>query len=123
MDFLLAHQRTDGKMMHEVSQTAELVDWVHLPYLYAAADSTPLFVMQMADYVRTSGDTGYLREHWDNVKRAYAFTRAHTTNGVYDNSQGTGWVEEWLPKMPQQEIYLAALDEQSSEAMAYLAKS
>jgi hypothetical protein len=122
MDFLLAHQRADGKMMHEVSQTAELVDWVHLPYLYAAADSTPLFVMQMADYVRTSGDVGYLREHGDNVKRAYAFTRAHTTHGVYDNSQGTGWVEEWLPKMPQQEIYLAALDEQSSEAMAYLAK-
>lgn len=122
MDFLLAHQRADGKMMHEYSQTAELVDWVHLPYLYAAADSTPLFVMQMADYVSTSGDIGYLREHWDNVKRAYTFTRAHTTHGVYDNSQGTGWVEEWLPKMPRQEIYLAALDEQSSEAMARLAK-
>ncbi len=122
MDFLLAHQREDGKMMHEVSQTAELVDWVHLPYLYAAADSTPLFVMQMADYVRSSGDTAYLRAHWDNVKRAYAFTRAHTTDGVFDNSQGTGWVEEWLPKMPHQEIYLAALDQQSSESMAQLAK-
>ncbi len=122
MDFLLAHQRDDGKMMHEYSQTAALVDWDHLPYLYAAADSTPLFVMQMEDYVRASGDLAYLRDHWDNVKRAYAFTRAHTTNGVYDNSQGTGWVEEWLPKMPQQEIYLAALDEQSSESMARLAK-
>lgn len=122
MDFLLAHQRADGKMMHEYSQTAELVDWVHLPYLYAAADSTPLFVMQMSDYVKSSGDVGYLRDHWDNVKRAYAFTRAHTTNGVYDNSQGTGWVEEWLPKMPQQEVYLAALDQQSSTAMAQLAK-
>ena len=122
MDFLLAHQRADGKMMHEYSQTAELVDWIHLPYLYAAADSTPLFVMQMADYVLSSGDIEYLRAHWDNVKRAYAFTRAHTTHGVYDNSQGTGWVEEWLPKMPQQEIYLAALDQQSSEAMARLAK-
>jgi hypothetical protein len=122
MDFLLAHQRADGKMMHEYSQTADLVDWIHLPYLYAAADSTPLFVMQMADYVKASGDVVYLRKHWDNVKRAYAFTRAHTTNGVYDNSQGSGWVEEWLPKMPQQEIYLAALDEQSCEAMGHLAK-
>jgi hypothetical protein len=122
MDFLLTHQREDGKMMHEVSQTAELVDWVHLPYLYAAADSTPLFVMQMADYVRSSGDTAYLRAHWDNVKRAYAFTRAHTTHGVFDNSQGTGWVEEWLPHMPHQEIYLAALDQQSADSMAHLAK-
>ena len=122
MDFLLAHQREDGKMMHEYSQTAETVDWVHLPYLYASADSTPLFVMQMEDYVRASGDTAYLKQHWDNVKRAYAFTRAHTTDGVYDNTQGTGWVEEWLPKMPHQEIYLAALDQQSNEAMARLAR-
>lgn len=122
MDFLLAHQRADGKMMHEYSQTADMVDWVHLPYLYAAADSTPLFVMQMADYVKASGDIEYLRQHWDNVKRAYAFTRAHTMHGVYDNSQGTGWVEEWLPKLPQQEIYLAALDQQSSDSMVMLAR-
>lgn len=122
MDFLLAHQRADGKMMHEYSQTAGLVDWAKLPYLYAAADSTPLFVMQMADYVKASGDVGYLQERWDNVKRAYAFTRAHTTHGVYDNSQGTGWVEEWLPKLPHQEIYLAALDQQSCESMTMLAQ-
>jgi glycogen debranching enzyme len=55
------------------------------------------------------------------VKRAYFFTRGHTT-GVYDNSQGTGWVEEWIPEAPQQEIYLAALDQQPSEAMAHLAQ-
>jgi glycogen debranching enzyme len=122
MNFLLSHQRADGKMMHEVSQTADLVDWNSLPYQYASADSTPLFVMQIEDYVRASGDVAYLRSHWDNVKRAYAFTRAHTTNGAYDNSQGTGWVEEWIPKLPQQEIYLVALDEQSSEAMERMAK-
>ncbi|HEY9136839.1 MAG TPA: glycogen debranching protein, partial [Terriglobus sp.] len=121
MDFLLVHQRADGKMMHEYSQTAETVDWASMPYLYASADSTPLFVMQMEDYVCASGDIDYLKQHWDNVKRAYAFTRAHTTNGVYDNSQGTGWIEEWLPKMPHQEIYLASLDQQSSDAMSRLA--
>ncbi len=123
MDFLFAHQRADGKMMHEVSQTADLVDWVHLPYLYASADSTPLIVMQMEDYVRASGDTDYLKAHWDAIKRAYAFTRAaeHTTVGVYDNREGTGWVEEWQPRMPHQEIYLAALDAESSQSMERLA--
>ena len=121
MDFLFAHQRVDGKVMHEVSQTANLVDWVHLPYLYAAADSTPLLVMQVEDYVRTSGDTEYLKAHWDAVRRAYGFTRAHTTEGVYDNTQGTGWVEEWQPRMPHQEIYLAALDAESSQSMERLA--
>ena len=121
MDFLFAHEREDGKVMHEVSQTADLVDWVHLPYLYAAADSTPLMVMQMEDYVRASGDLGYLKAHWDAVKRAYGFTRAHTTEGVYDNTQGTGWVEEWEPRMPHQELYLAALDAESSQSMQRLA--
>ncbi len=121
MDFLFAHQRDDGKVMHEVSQTAALVDWVHLPYLYAAADATPLLVMQIEDYVRASGDTEYLKAHWDAVKRAYGFTRAHTTAGVYDNTQGTGWVEEWQPRMPHQEIYLAALDAESSQSMQRLA--
>ena len=120
LDFLLSHQRADGKMMHEYSQTAPLVDWDHLPYLYASADSTPLFVMQMEDYVRASGDLPYLKAHWDNVQRAYAFTRSHTTQGVYDNTQGTGWVEEWA-KPPHQEIYLAALDQQSAEAYSRLA--
>ncbi|NYF79381.1 amylo-alpha-1,6-glucosidase [Granulicella arctica] len=120
LDFLLAHQRADGKMMHEYSQTAPEVDWNSLPYLYASADSTPLFVMQMEDYIRTSGDLAYLKQHWDNVKRAYAFTRSHTTDGVYDNTQGTGWVEEW-PRMPHQEIYLAALDQQSAESYSRLA--
>jgi glycogen debranching enzyme len=33
LDFLLAHQRADGKMMHEYSQTAAQVDWEHMPYL------------------------------------------------------------------------------------------
>ncbi|WP_263416808.1 amylo-alpha-1,6-glucosidase [Terriglobus albidus] len=121
LEFLISHQREDGKMMHEYSQTADAVEWTKLPYLYASADATPLFVMQMEDYVRTTGDVAFLRAHWDNVKRAYAFTRAHTTAGAFDNSQGTGWVEEWLPKLPHQEIYLVALDQQSSEAMSRLA--
>ena len=121
LEFLMKRQRADGKMMHEYSQTANLVDWASLPYEYASADATPLFVMAMEDYVRASGDVAFLRQHWDNVKRAYAFTRAHDSGGIYDNSEGTGWVESWPPGMPHQEIYLAALDEQSSEAISRMA--
>src|SRR6202012_4108047 len=32
LEFLLKRQRADGKMMHEYSQTAELVDWDKFPY-------------------------------------------------------------------------------------------
>ena len=123
LDFLIARQRADGKIMHEYSQSADMVDWKSFPYMYAAADSTPLFVMVMEDYVRATGDVGYLRNHWDSVKRAYAFTRAHDSDGdgIYDNSQGTAWVESWPPGMPNQELYLAALDQQSAEAYSRLA--
>ena len=111
LEFLMRRQRDDGKIMHEFSQTADLVQWKSLPYFYAAADATPLFVMAMEDYVKTSGDMAFLRAHWDSVRRAYAFTRAHDSDGdgIYENTEGTGWVESWPPGMPHQEIYLAAL--------------
>jgi glycogen debranching enzyme len=122
LDFLLLHQRADGKMMHEYSQTAAMVDWAKMPYLYAAADSTPLFLMQMQDYVRSSGDTRYLTQHWKSVRLAYQFIQAHRENGLYSNAEGTGWVEEWPGPRPHQEIYLAALDLQACHATAALAR-
>jgi hypothetical protein len=123
LEFLLRRQRADGKIMHEFSQTAALVDWSATPYFYASADSTPLLIMAMWDYVRTSGDADFLRTHWGEVRKAWAFTRAHDSDGdgIYENTEGTGWVESWPSGMPHQEIYLAALDRQSSTAMAKLA--
>jgi glycogen debranching enzyme len=123
LEFLIRRQRADGKIMHEFSQTADLVDWKSRPYWYAAADSAPLFVMAMDDYVNTSGDVAFLRSHWDAVKLAYEFTRAHDSDGdgIYENTEGTGWVESWPPGMPHQEAYLAALDQQSADAMSRLA--
>lgn len=123
LEFLVRRQRADGKIMHEFSQTADLLDWKSTPYFYAAADASPLFVMAMHDYVNTSGDVGFLRRHWESVKRAYAFTRAHDSDGdgIYENTEGTGWVESWPSGMPHQEIYLAALDQQSADAISSLA--
>jgi glycogen debranching enzyme len=122
LDFLIRRQREDGKIMHEYSQSADALDWKSTPYFYAAADSTPLFVMSICDYVKASGDTEYLKRNWQAVQKAYAFTRAHeTTDGIYSNTQGTGWVESWPTGMPHEEIYLAAMDQQSAQAISYLA--
>jgi glycogen debranching enzyme len=124
LEFLIRRQRPDGKIMHEYSQTAAAIDWQSFPYMYAAADSTPLFLLAVADYVRASGDTAFLTEHRDAIEKAWAFETdpAHDTDhdGIYDNSQGTGWVESWPGGMPHQEIYLALLDQQASSAMAYI---
>ena len=123
-EFLIRHQRPDGKIMHEYSQTANLVDWQSLPYEYAAADSTPLFLMAANDYLKTSGDADFIRAHWDALALAWNFETSHVSDdGIYNNSQGTGWVESWIPAMPQQEIYLAALDQQASTAFSELARA
>jgi glycogen debranching enzyme len=124
LEFLMRRQREDGKIMHEYSQTAEDVDWKGMPYEYAAADATPLFLTAMEDYVRSSGDVAFLRSHRTEVMKAWQFETTHDSDGdgIYDNAQGTGWVESWPPGMPKQEIYLALLDEQASHAMAELGK-
>ena len=124
LEFLIRRQREDGKIMHEYSQTAAFIDWKQFPYMYAAADATPLFLLAVLDYVRASGDAAFLTAHRDAIEKAWAFEidPAHDTDGdgIYDNSQGTGWVESWPPGMPHQEIYLALLDQQASTSMAQL---
>lgn len=124
LEFLIERQRADGKIMHEYSQTAPVVDWQSFPYMYAAADSTPLFLMAVADYARSSGDVAFLSAHRDAIERAWSFLTdpAHDTDhdGIYDNSQGTGWVESWPGGMPHQEVYLALLDQQAAAAMSQI---
>ena len=131
LEFLIARQRADGKIMHEYSQTAAdpVVDWKSFPYMYAAADSTPLFLMAMRDYLRSSGDLAFIQSHREAIEKAWAFETAAASDtdhdGIYDNSQGTGWVESWPESsgshgMPHQEIYMAALDQQASSAYAAL---
>lgn len=123
IEFLLNRQSPEGKIMHEWSQTANLVDWKSLPYEYRAADSTALLPMAMNDYLHISGDKEFITAHWENLERAWKFECSHDTDGdgILSNSEGTAWVESWVPAMPRQEIYLAALDEQGSLAFASLA--
>lgn len=124
IDFLLKRQRTDGKIMHEWSQTADLVDWKSLPYEYASADATPLLQMAMNDYYTITGDKQFVQQKWKQLKLAWKFETSHDSkDGIYNNSVGTGWVESWVPSMPHQEIYLALLDEQASAAFANLARA
>ncbi len=127
LEFLIHRQRADGKIMHEYSQTAPAIDWQQFPYMYAAADSTPLFLLATLDYVRSSGDTTFLTANRDAIEKAWTFETSHAPdaahggNGIYTNEQGTGWVESWPGGMPHQEVYLALLDQQASAAMAQMA--
>lgn len=96
LDFISRYQRADGKIPHEISQTATFVDWFHkFGYPWASADATPLFIIAVRDYVRQSGDFAFAREKWGNVWKAYQFL--HSTWDAHGFAQnlgiGHGWVE------------------------------
>jgi glycogen debranching enzyme len=125
LNFLIKRQSPEGRIIHEWSQTADLVDWKSLPYAYASADANPLLLMAADDYLKVSGDTQFIQTNWDALERAWTFETTHDSDGdgIYENTEGSGWVESWPPGMPHQEIYLAALDQQASTAMAALARA
>jgi glycogen debranching enzyme len=97
LDFLSRFQRTDGKIPHEISQSAALVPWfTDFPYPWASADSTPLYIAAWGDYWRITGDTAALRAHWPSIQKAYRFARAMDTdhNLLIENGPfGHGWIE------------------------------
>ncbi|HEX8117442.1 MAG TPA: GH116 family glycosyl hydrolase, partial [Pyrinomonadaceae bacterium] len=113
LDFLKKYQRADGKVPHEISQSASLVPWfTDYPYAWASADATPLYIIAHADYVRASGDVKYLKANWESVVKAYRFTKATDTdgNGLIENTNfGHGWVEGGSLYPPHEEIYMQGL--------------
>ena len=118
LDFIAKYQRQDGKVEHEISQTASLVNWwTGFPYAYASADATPLFLIAMNDYVKASGDVAFAKQHWDNITRAYQFLKStYDANGLPRNfGVGHGWIEGG-PLLPvetesyQSGLAVAALD-------------
>ncbi|GAC1396333.1 MAG: hypothetical protein NVSMB56_11030 [Pyrinomonadaceae bacterium] len=124
--FLKKFQRADGKIPHEISQSANLVDWFNAyPYAWASADATPLYVIAHADYFNATGDREFLRTNWDSILKAYRFTEATDTdkNNLIENTTfGHGWVEGGALYPPHEEIYMQGLWIEASRRIAELAK-
>jgi glycogen debranching enzyme len=125
LDFLAKYQRADGKIPHEVSQSASLVPWFeNYPYGYAAADATPLFLIAMCDYVRSSGDASFAQQEWESIWRAYQFVNSTLDSDGFAKNLGIGhgWVEGG-PLVPvRTEIYQASLGIEALRSMATLAR-
>jgi glycogen debranching enzyme len=124
LDFISKYQREDGKVPHEISQSASLVPWFKdYPYPYVSADATPLFIIAMNDYAVQSGDVEFAREKWDNVWRAYQFLLStYDAQGFAQNfGIGHGWVEGG-PLLPvKNEYYQAGLAVEALRALSSLA--
>jgi glycogen debranching enzyme len=124
LDFLGHYQRADGRVPHEVSQSATFVPWfTDYPYPYASVDATPLYIVAMDDYVRESGDINFAREKWDSLWKAYEFLKStYGAQGLPQNfGFGHGWIEGG-PLLPvQTELYQSALGAEAVYALSNLA--
>jgi glycogen debranching enzyme len=125
LDFISKYQRDDGKVPHEISQSASLVPWFKdYPYPYVSADATPLFIIAVNDYAVQSGDLAFARDKWDNVWRAYQFLKStYDAQGFAQNAGiGHGWVEGG-PLLPvKNEYYQAGLGVEALQALSNLAR-
>jgi len=110
LEFLRKYQRDDGKVPHEISQSASLIPWfTNYPFAWASADATPLFVAAHDDYWRASGDSDFIRTAWPSLVKAFRFSAATDSdgNGLIENTKvGHGWVEGGALYPAHEEIYL-----------------
>jgi glycogen debranching enzyme len=87
----------DGKIPHEISQSAGRIRWFEdYPYAFYHGDTTPFWILALAEYWRASGDTATLRRLWPNLKRAYQWAKATDADGdgLMDNARaGAGAIE------------------------------
>jgi glycogen debranching enzyme len=128
LEFLKKFQRADGKIPHEISQSASLIPWfTDYEFPWNSADGTPLYVIAHGDYWRASGDKEFLNTNWESIVKAYRFSAATDTDGnqLIENSKktkfGHGWVEGGALYPPHEEIYMQGLWIEASRCLAEMA--
>ncbi len=123
LDFLSRVQRSDGKVPHEISQSASLMDWFKMEFAFAAADATPLYIIAADDYVTRSGDVEFARGKWESLWKAYTFLKStYDAQGMAQNAGiGTGWIEGGPLYPIQTELYQAGLGVEATRALSHLA--
>lgn len=125
LEFLKKFQRGDGKIPHEISQSAGVIRWFDdYQYPWASADATPLYIIAHADYLRASGDKELIRNHWDSLVKAYRFALSTDTdgNGLIENTKvGHGWVEGGRLYPAHEEIYQQGVWVEALRSLAEMA--
>jgi hypothetical protein len=127
LEFLRQRQRADGKMMHELSQGAHYLRWFEdFPYGYYHADTTPLYITAVRDYVRASGDVALAKTFWPSIRKAYDYcvSTDEDGDGLMDNTKaGLAAVETGALRRRDvlTDVFLAAAWTEAAGAAADLA--
>ena len=77
LEFILKYQdpRT-GMVWHELTQSARYLDWTKYPYLYIHVDLSFDFLNTVDEYFSTTGDRGFVKDHWKALESAYGYCRS-----------------------------------------------
>jgi glycogen debranching enzyme len=124
LEFLARFQRDDGKIPHEVPQTASLIGPLTKTFFaYASADATPLYLIAFDDYVTRSGDVDFARAQWPTLEKTYAFLRStfNADHLAQNEGVGHGWIEGGPLHPMQMEFYQAGLGVEAMRAWSHLA--
>jgi glycogen debranching enzyme len=128
LEFLRKRQRADGKMMHELSQGAGFIRWFEdYGYGYYHADTTPLYIIAVRDYVRASGDAAFAKDFWASMRKAYDYCAStdEDGDGLMDNTKaGLAAVETGKLRRRDvlTDVFLGTVWTEAAGAMADLAR-
>ena len=124
--FLAKYQRADGKITHEISQSAGMIKWFEeYPYAFIHADTTPFYIAAVGNLLAQSGDRKFVEELWPVLTKAYQFCADNDSDGdgILENSKaglGASELGSLLEDL-HQDIYLAAVNVEASRAMQQMA--
>ena len=114
--------------MHELSQGAGFVRWFEdYGYGYYHADTTPLYIVAVRDYVRASGDAAFAKDFWPSMRKAYDYCAStdEDGDGLMDNTKaGVGAVETGALRRRDvlTDVYLGTVWTEAAGAMRDLAR-
>jgi len=127
LQFQMNYQRQDGKIAHEISQSAGFIPWFQeYPYPYYHGDTTPWFLIAMAEYYKYTGDADFIQSSKESILKAYRYCLSTDSDGdgLMENTKaGLAAVEEGpLRQRVLVDIFLASVWIEALKGMALLAE-
>ena len=127
LGFFARYQRADGKITHEISQSAARVPWFSdYPFPYWHGDTSPFWILAIGELFRASADTAFVRSRWPELRRAYQWCAGTVgDDGLMENARaGVGAIEVGnLGVGVKSDIYLAAVWVEALRRMGEMARS
>lgn len=123
LSFIMRYQnKHTGAIWHELSQSAGFLDWEHAyPYMFVHVDVSFDFLNTLRDYVATTGDAAFAKQHWASIQSAYDYCRATVPQGraLPEIPAGQQGRDEQDPQRDELSLSLAWVS--ASESFAALA--